>query len=390
LSTTCEPIRTRHNPILFCYSVTRKIRPPLRGYGDSGPGSRRQRAVLSTTTFALNIHDATNSIDWRHILDPRHHHDPSNSQELLSIGRVVQQLRMTYPSVSQSSLRFLEREGLVEPTRTPGGHRLYSPSDIDRILQIKSWQNQRLSLEEIRARLRERDRLPRPDDLSSEFLRLIVDRRLPEARSLILHADSIGMPLATTFGEVLQPCLYRIGELWAAGRLLVAQEKEASELVRDLIAALSQRHDRGCSDGPSIVAGCVQGESHELGVRMIAGLLRSRSCLVHYLGVDVAPQFFEEAVRLHHPDAVLLSVKLARNIDRLGEATNYMRKALPDGAILPIMAGGDAVFDAADKLRAWDVIPISDMDLDGMLDTVMSYLPKAPAWSDATDDPARE
>jgi DNA-binding transcriptional MerR regulator len=65
--------------------------------------------------------------------------------ELIPIGRVVADLQGSYPDVTHSSLRFLEREGLVIPTRTPGGHRLYRPQDIERIRQIKAWQNGRNS-----------------------------------------------------------------------------------------------------------------------------------------------------------------------------------------------------------------------------------------------------
>ncbi|HWV27357.1 MAG TPA: MerR family transcriptional regulator [Aeromicrobium sp.] len=39
------------------------------------------------------------------------------------------------------NLRLYERRGLVEPTRTPGGTRLYSQNDVDRIRRIVSLLN---------------------------------------------------------------------------------------------------------------------------------------------------------------------------------------------------------------------------------------------------------
>src|ERR687890_1488545 len=94
---------------------------------------------------------------------------PSNA--LVSIGSVVTELQRSYPDVSHSSLRFLEREGLITSIRTPGGHRLYSRADVERIRQIKTWQAQRLSLDEIRQRLVDLDRLPAPAVLAEAFLR---------------------------------------------------------------------------------------------------------------------------------------------------------------------------------------------------------------------------
>src|SRR5688500_10464102 len=86
--------------------------------------------------------------------------------DLLPIGQVVAELRASYPDVSDSSLRFLEREGVSAPTRTAGGHRLFAQHDVERIRQIKPWQTQRLSLDESRPRLVDLDRLPAPPALA--------------------------------------------------------------------------------------------------------------------------------------------------------------------------------------------------------------------------------
>lgn len=40
-------------------------------------------------------------------------------------------------SMEIQNLRVYERRGLVDPARTPGGSRLYSPDDIDRLHRIR-------------------------------------------------------------------------------------------------------------------------------------------------------------------------------------------------------------------------------------------------------------
>ena len=47
---------------------------------------------------------------------------------------------------SPRMLRYLERVGLVEPARTPGGSRLYSRADIDRLQRIKDLLGEGLNL----------------------------------------------------------------------------------------------------------------------------------------------------------------------------------------------------------------------------------------------------
>ena len=163
---------------------------------------------------------------------------------LIPIGAVVAAMHDAYPDVTHSSLRFLEREGLITATRTPGGHRLFSPADVERIRQIKTWQTQRLSLDEIRQRLMDLDRLPAPAALAESFLQQALAGDLAAAYQTIIAADDVGLPLTRLFGEVLQPALTELGRRWEHGELLVAQEKEVSELARDLIADLSLRHAR--------------------------------------------------------------------------------------------------------------------------------------------------
>src|SRR5689334_20930847 len=102
---------------------------------------------------------------------PAGHHD---APVLVPIGDVVAELQRTYPDVTHSSLRFLEREGLVIPSRTPGGHRLYSQQDLGRIRQIKAWQAERLSLEEIRGRLAAQHELGAPHAIADQFLEAAV------------------------------------------------------------------------------------------------------------------------------------------------------------------------------------------------------------------------
>lgn len=66
----------------------------------------------------------------------------SVSHVTYSIGEVVALLRPDY-DISESNLRFWEKQGLLEPQRTPGGHRLYTGADIARIKLIKRMQSTR-------------------------------------------------------------------------------------------------------------------------------------------------------------------------------------------------------------------------------------------------------
>lgn len=87
--------------------------------------------------------------------------------QLYTIGQIVEQLHSEFPDLTPSSLRFLEKEGLLTPQRTPGGHRLFSEEDVARIRLIKRLQTQRYyPLEIIRHML---VKLERAKDVEAEM-----------------------------------------------------------------------------------------------------------------------------------------------------------------------------------------------------------------------------
>ncbi len=54
----------------------------------------------------------------------------------LTIGAVVKQLEREYPDISISKIRYLEDQKLLQPRRTQGGYRLYTPREVARLRTI--------------------------------------------------------------------------------------------------------------------------------------------------------------------------------------------------------------------------------------------------------------
>ena len=72
----------------------------------------------------------------------------------LSIGQVLDLLKLEFPDLTISKIRFLESQGLLDPERTPSGYRKFYETDIDRLRFILREQQQHyLPLKVIRGRL---------------------------------------------------------------------------------------------------------------------------------------------------------------------------------------------------------------------------------------------
>jgi DNA-binding transcriptional MerR regulator len=62
--------------------------------------------------------------------------DPPRQAKSLTIGAVCKGLQQEFPDISISKIRYLEDQKLLTPRRTPGGYRLYSPTDVSRLRTI--------------------------------------------------------------------------------------------------------------------------------------------------------------------------------------------------------------------------------------------------------------
>ena len=60
---------------------------------------------------------------------------PSN-RKALTIGAVAKILGREFEDISISKIRYLEDQKLLSPRRTPGGYRLYSQADVERLRRI--------------------------------------------------------------------------------------------------------------------------------------------------------------------------------------------------------------------------------------------------------------
>jgi len=76
-------------------------------------------------------------------------------EEHYTISQVAEMLDSEFPDLTISSLRFLEKEGLVTPERTAGGHRRYTQADVERVRFIKEMQRRFFPLSLIRGMLRQ-------------------------------------------------------------------------------------------------------------------------------------------------------------------------------------------------------------------------------------------
>ena len=216
--------------------------------------------------------------------------------------------------VSTDLLRAWERRyGLLEPTRTAGGYRLYSADDEARVRAMQAHLARGLSAAEAARLAREATRLTRlrtarRRDLAGALwsaLDSFDDAGAQAAFDRLVAAFSIEAVAA----KAILPYLQALGERWRDGDASVAQEHFASGLLRARLLGLARGWDRGA--GPRALLACPPGEHHDLGLIILGLALRDRGWRVTFLGPDTPIETLAAAADQLAPDVVVLS-SLAR------------------------------------------------------------------------------
>jgi MerR family transcriptional regulator, light-induced transcriptional regulator len=214
--------------------------------------------------------------------------------------------------VSAELLRAWERRyGLLRPTRTEGGFRLYSPGDQQRVSKMRSHLQQGLSaagaarLTLAEADVEGRDEAEPILQRRAQELRQALDELDESAAQSTLDSVLAELSPETVLSDLVLPYLRELGERWESGKASVGQEHFASQLIRGRLLGLARGWDRGA--GPRALLACAPGEQHDLGLIAFGLALRARGWRITYLGQDTPVETLAETARSVEPQAVVIA-----------------------------------------------------------------------------------
>ncbi|HYP89340.1 MAG TPA: MerR family transcriptional regulator [Polyangiaceae bacterium] len=255
--------------------------------------------------------------------------------------------------VTTHAIRIWERRyAALSPSRTPGGARLYTDADVQRLRQIKKLLEHGHTISGVAkldtatlARLAAADGVAlgragkdgdpeRARAVIDELLSAITEMDLERAGRTLVQATNAFSPHDLVI-DVLAPTLDEIGKRWASGELCTASEHAASAMLRTQLGALlSAQPVNGKSP---VICTTPAGEQHELGALLAAVVIAMHGRRAIYLGANLPAEQIAEAARRSRAGGVALSIvglpwePARRELDALCEA-------LPPG--VEVLVGG--------------------------------------------------
>jgi MerR family transcriptional regulator, light-induced transcriptional regulator len=274
----------------------------------------------------------------------------TNADGYLRIGELARRA-----GVSAEVLRAWERRyGLLEPSRSSGGFRLYSDADLERVRRVRELISTGVSAAEAaRQTLDEGDRpstveRPRMPELEARLESALNGLDAGGANDVfdeLLSAVSV----ETLLVDVVLPYLRRLGERWRSGDISVGHEHFASAFLQGRLLGLARGWSSGA--GPSAILACPPGEKHELGLIAFGILIAARGWRVIYLGADTPFESLERTARLVEPDLVVLAVSTPKRFRGTETAIRDL------GSIAPVAIGGAIDEATVEELGARSLPP---------------------------------
>lgn len=265
--------------------------------------------------------------------------------------------------VNPVTLRAWERRyGLIRPIRTPKGHRLYTTADIDLINQIVALLEAGMSIGQVRQVLeadgeKPHEEMPGPDpwvNYQSRLIKAITDFDDRALDGIYNEALSL-YPVDIITGRLVVPLLRELGRRWERTEGSVAEEHFFSAFLRNKLGARFHHRSRDLQ-GPQLLAACLPGEQHEIGILLFALSALDRDYRIVLLGANMPLAELPQVAERAGCQAIVLSGCL----DIPEEVLHQDLPQLIRQAGVPVFVGGKVTQRQADELSKVGTIILGD------------------------------
>lgn len=151
-------------------------------------------------------------------------------------------------------------------------------------------------------------------DLTRDYLQAVLAGERHAAIALIVDAAAGGVPIRDIYLHVLQPTQWELGRLWQANEIHAGQEHLGTAVTQLAMSQLYPYLFRGERHERRMLATCVTGDLHELGIRMVADFFEMAGWDSTYLGANTPDDAVLALARELSPEVIAVSSTLPTHV----------------------------------------------------------------------------
>lgn len=183
--------------------------------------------------------------------------------------------------------------------------------------------------------------------LAQDYLQALRLGERHRASRLVMDAVAAGTSVKDVYLGVFQPVQYEVGRLWQTNQISVAQEHYCTAATQLIMSQLYPHIFALDRRGRAMVATCVAGDLHELGVRMVADFFEMDGWDTFYLGANTPHEGVIDTIVERRAEVLAVSATLATHVHAVHELIEAVRASPAVSAVL-ILVGGHPFNEAPD------------------------------------------
>jgi len=147
------------------------------------------------------------------------------------------------------------------------------------------------------------------------------------ATKLILDAARNKFSVKDIYFYVLERSLKEVGRLWEMNIMDISQEHYFSNVTQQIMSQLYPYINTKEKNGYSCISLSVNGDFHNIGIRMVTDLLEAEGWKTYYLGSNIPTQNVIKAVKDRKANMLVISATMAFNLDSVSNLIKAVHSA---------------------------------------------------------------
>lgn len=184
--------------------------------------------------------------------------------------------------------------------------------------------------------------------LAREYLLAALEGRRDDALALVTGALDRGMSVEEVSKDVLARAQAELGSMWQRCELSIVEEHLVSRTTEGALARIQARLPHAPSNGLRVLITSVDGDLHDLGLRMVANHFELAGWRTVFLGASTPPAETAMAAAEFEVHLVAAGARLVTQLPAAAELVRLLRSDARTQSI-PVIFGGPP-FEAAPNL----------------------------------------
>ena len=247
--------------------------------------------------------------------------------------------------VSESSLKRWCDRGLIQASKTVGGHRRIPLASVARF--VKTSGHELVDPGALGFSSSDSAIVNSPDSIVENLRRKLAEGDENGCRQILFELFVESEKISQICDLTIAPAFHQIGEQWDCGQLEVYEERLACEIATRLLSELRSFIEPPEANAPLALGGTLSDDKYVLPTTMVEMVLRSNGWNAQSLGVGLPFETLLAALRQHQPRLFWLSISHIENEQSFIDEFREFRLSMPSQTAFVV--GGRALNDSLRK-----------------------------------------